>query len=267
MRHMGHNVRFGRYPRTVAVAMSSAIAIGAWAGTGRPALADEGATTQPATTQPASVDPPADGGDRPDRDGQRGRRGPGGFGARRWFGQGVGDIDPTESNQFMSDHAPQYWRWVSNMPEERRRAVEATVATAYATYQRLRPDDPELYKVIVERVEVEDRVFALRMKVRQAQGQSPATARDALAAEVRAQLTKSTELVFKERELRLARLKRMVDQQEKALATDDANRNDLISRRLEQIMSGGGGGGGPFPGGGNFRIDGRGDGGDAGASR
>ncbi len=179
-------------------------------------------------------------------------RSPGGFGGgggamglgRPWFVRPQ-DGDQTEAIKFMSDHAPQYWRWVSGRPDDFQRRIEGVVAAAYATYQRLKPDDPDLYNVIVKRVESEDRIFGLQMQLRNA-----AESRDAVTEKLRSELTVWSDLTLKERRLRLNRLERTVKKEETALAADERthSREEQVNRRLDNILNGGGGPGFGGPG-------------------
>ena len=244
MKRMRHDRRSRRW---WAAATSAAVAVGV-AGATVPAVTSA-ADVDAATTRPAQPAPSAD-----RRDGGRGRpyRQGGGFGfGRRSAGPQASDVDPAEVAAFMSEHAPLYWKAVTNLADDgRREQTQALIATAYATYQRLKPDDPELYDVIVKRIESEDHIFGLRPKARAA---AAGPIREAAVAQLRAELTTWCDLTLKERHLRLARLQRKVDDEKSRLASDDANRQAIIDQRLDRILNGNGGG--PFPGGPPFHGD------------
>jgi hypothetical protein len=220
-------------------------------------------TTQPAP--PPTSSPPA----VPDEFLRRQGRMGGGFGGGPRLFAGRGNQPPTDAERdeamaFMALHAPQYSKTVADLPDDDYRTrVEDMVASAYATYQQLKPNYPALYDVILKRIEVEDRIFGLRMKVRTA---ADDTARAALEKEVHDEVTTWCDLSLRERHLRLERLEKTVQQEKSRLADDDAKRDDLISSRVYSIMhghgGGGGGGGGWFPG----AAVGRGDGGRGGSA-
>ena len=255
---MRSGVRSGRWVWATAGAAAVAIvAVGGHA-LSMAAGADDVDPPATSTTQPA----PPRSSPAPDGYTRRQNHMGGGFGGGPRFFAGRASQPPTDAERdeamaFMAQHAPQYTKTVTGLPDdEYRTRVEDMVASAYATYQQLKPNNPELYSVILKRIEVEDRIFGLRMKVRAAPDE---TAREALENEVHDQVTTWCDLSLRERHLRLERLEKTVQQEKSRLAEDDAKRDDLISSRVYSIMHGhgGSGGGGWFPG----ASVGRGDGG------
>lgn len=195
----------------------------------QPGRADD-STTRPSSPAPAasaSADDP-----QPRHGWLPGR----GDGFRHWGsrpgGPPMSDADRDAALQFMSQHAPVYYKAIAALPDEDRQRTENAVARAYVLYQRIGNDDPDLYGVMTKRIEVEDRIYDLG-------GQARAAPTDAaLRSTLRDQVAQLCELNLKERELRLARLERAVRHEKDLLAADSASREKLIDTRLGRVLAG-----------------------------
>ena len=235
------------YAWAAAAAVATVVGVGVrWPTAIADAVADANADPA-ATTRPSSPDETASPGDvrRYHREGGFG----GGF---RWSGgrlnQPPNDADRAEAMAFMAQNAPRYAQWIIDLPDnDYRTSVENTVATAYASYQQLRPKNQQLYDVILRRIRVEDRIFGLRAEVRKATDDAT---RAKLESDVREQVAAVLELSLQERHLRLERLEQTVQSEKDTLAKDETkkSRSRMIDDRVARIMQGRGGGrgaGGP----------------------
>jgi hypothetical protein len=163
--------------------------------------------------------------------------GHGGAGNHRRAGGRFGAGPPTPEQQeqameFLAQHAPNQANAIKVLPDLERARTEAAIGQAYLNYQRIEADDQELYAVILNRVEVEDRIFGLGGEYRRAKSDA---ARSSVRADLLTQLHAWASVNLKERKLRLDRLKRTVSQAEDKLADDSAHRDRMIDERLNRI--------------------------------
>ena len=161
-------------------------------------------------------------------------------------GNGAGQL-PTSADRadglaFLKLHAPEQYRIIEAMPDDsdQRQVLETFVARAYANYQRIKADDPDLYGVIVTRVEAEDGIVKLSADLRQASDAD----RPAAKQRLREQVAKWFELNLQERKLRLDKLKRTVRAAEDKLNADRAGRDQIINERVGRILKSGNAAGG-----------------------
>ncbi len=221
--------------------LAAATAVGVAAGVGRPPAIADGPPVEAAapSTQPVPSD---DAGPRQGRGGGRGegngrRRGSAGgalAGGRLPPGQAI-EAERGEALKFVSQHAPKLYGALQSLPEgdPYRNNLEAKVTQAYVNYQRLRPDDPALFDVIVKRVESDDLIFGLANQVRHASGE----AKTRLRQELRQQVKVGLAINLQERKLRLARLERTLKREQDQLAADAADTERLVDARLTRLTT------------------------------
>ncbi len=212
------------------------------------------ATTQPV---PSVVEPPSDVNDvtptppvgpgNPSPDDPRGRRRGGLFprAGQRVQGQPLTEKELEDARKFMEQHSPQRLKTLEAMPDgEEKTRIRNGAALAYLNWMRLANTDFELYKVVVQRVDLEDQIFGKFAQMRM----DPTDKQDADKADLKALVAKLVDNGIQERHLRLDRLKAAIDKEATNLAHDESNRPQVVEDRLNAILASDGGGLLPTPG-------------------
>jgi hypothetical protein len=177
---------------------------------------------------------------------------------RRWFqrpgpralqGQ-LTEKEFEDARTFMQQHSPQRLKALEAMPDgEEKTRIRDGAAQAYLNWMRLANTDFPLYAVVEKRVELEDQIFGKYAQLRS----DPPEKQDGDKADLKDLVTKLVDNGIKERELRLQKLKRAVEAEQKSLDYDSANRPKVVDDRFNAILNSDGGGllpnAGPGPGG------------------
>ena len=195
-------------------------------------------------------------GSKPRRIGDRGvdRGVEGGLGNRARFGQrgGGNNVTPAdieEAMKFMKDHSHNRLAAIESMPDSDRKTRFKEISTRnFLSWDSIRLADPELYQVVVKRVELEDNVFGLTVQWHK----DTAEEKPDTQAKLRDEVGKLVDVGIQERQMRLDRLAKTVEDQQKILTTDKGNRDNLVEDRLKSVLgdskglfSGPNNGGGP----------------------
>jgi hypothetical protein len=139
-----------------------------------------------------------------------------------------------EIEAFMKSHSPKRWERVNEIADEQRQqTVRNMFANRYRAMQELKENDPELHKIRLERMPIEDEVFALGWDLSHSKADKP--------DEVRGELRKQVRLLLKsglrERAHRLKQAKkRLAQDEEKLESAVDANMADIADERWPRIL-------------------------------
>jgi hypothetical protein len=248
--------RFARCSAAAAVgaailSMATTTASIGWSQSTRPSDSAAPATTQ--TQQQQEQQQPQQGGDREGRSGYRG------YGDRRFEGRGDGMRPPRmewrrgssipdgrpenfseptadewkEIEAFMKTHSPERLARLEEVgDEQRQQGVRNMFAARYRALEELKQQDPEMYRIRVARMPIEDKVFDLGWKLTHAR---PNEKPDENKAKLRSQLRLLVQSRLEERALRLRHLeKRLADERQK-LKDDEQRLEDLVNSNLSDI--------------------------------
>jgi hypothetical protein len=160
-------------------------------------------------------------------------------------GQPLTEKELEDARKFMEQHSPQRLKTLEAMPDgEEKTRIRNGAALAYLNWMRLANTDFELYKVVVQRVDLEDQIFGKFAQMRM----DPTDKQDADKADLKALVAKLVDNGIQERHLRLDRLKAAIDKEATNLAHDESNRPQVVEDRLNAILASDGGGLLPTPG-------------------
>jgi hypothetical protein len=169
-----------------------------------------------------------------------GRMGPGGFGPGGGGGQGGGggrQPPPTtqeraEAIDFIRQHSPNRASFIERqwLPGPARQRMAVMMINTYRNLQKAKEQDPEVYDLMLKRLELEDKLFERDFRRSLLSGSSDAK------AELRSKALDIVRLSLREREKRIERLERALEVEKKNLAADKANPDALVdghARRME----------------------------------
>jgi hypothetical protein len=106
----------------------------------------------------------------------------------------------------------------------------------YTMLQNLKERDPNLYELKVKQIELEDVIFGLAQELRSTGDEA---AREKLRGKIREQVVLWVDASLQEREQRLEKLKQLLADETKRLEADRNDREAMVERRLERVLSGG----------------------------
>ena len=160
-----------------------------------------------------------------------------GFG--RFRGEFPGRTEWEEISTFMKEHSPARFNVITNLSDVPRKFnLMVVAARAYRNVQRVQGDDPELAKIMVTAIELDDRVFDLVSQYRQARRAGDYSHEAALRQELQGKIGELIDTNLKERKLRVERLARTLKQQQDQLAADERNREQLVQKRVSAFLDG-----------------------------
>jgi hypothetical protein len=173
----------------------------------------------------------ADHADRPDRGPMRGLA-------------GARPVPPTdeewrEIEAFATEFAPNRLSKFNEMRKKDEpgwRVAQTVIAVRFRALDAMREHDPDLYDDRVAQLKLEDRIIGVADAAELGKGgELTPEAREALASDVR----ELVEMNLKEREARLDRLARQLDEQRKKLGEDRSAQGELVERKVKQIEADG----------------------------
>jgi hypothetical protein len=96
-------------------------------------------------------------GDR-DRQAERDRpgfpRGP--FGPRGFWRWRLSPEEWADASKFMKEHSPKRWESYEKLPPEQQDRLQRAISIRWRTLQQLKDSEPEIYKMRIKRIELED---------------------------------------------------------------------------------------------------------------
>jgi hypothetical protein len=162
----------------------------------------------------------------------------GGYGLR-----GRQDLAPTTSewediSAFMKEHSPERFKALSNLPEGRARTSLVALATRnYRNLLRMRNEQPDVAQLMMDRVELEDQIFKLANQLKSAKNQADRQS-DTDKKLLQQKIGELLDMNIKERQLRISKLEKTLQNEQTQLAEDSKNRDELIERRLHVFLDG-----------------------------
>ena len=193
-------------------------------------------TTQPAEVTTGNISARSEPTTRPDR-----FTGPGEGGRRNRLASGMrgdrpdpGTVADWESiNGFMKTHSPNRLQFINGLSDGPLKfGMMKNMVQKSNNLDRLEKDDPELAQIMAKRVGLEDDVFGLATQYRKADAMHA----DAIRTELQGKVADLVDANLNEREMRLARLEKTLEEQRQNLEKDQNQRDRLIADRLRGIM-------------------------------
>jgi hypothetical protein len=152
------------------------------------------------------------------------------------------DQDADAAAPWLKEHSPKRWQVVINMPDDqrpmRKYRLKGTLIRVYKNVQNLQKDDPELAQIVTNRVELEDAVFGLVAQYREAKRAGDTSKQSSFQHDIQQKVVDLVETNIKERKARIARLERTLDQERTKLATDEKGKDQLVEKRLHNLIDG-----------------------------
>ena len=148
------------------------------------------------------------------------------------------DEEWKEIEAFMKKYSPKRLERLSDIgDEQRQQGLRNLFAARYRAMEEMKERDPEIYELRLERMPVEDEVFALGWDLAQDRVDEP-EAREELKKTLRRHLRKLVKSRLRERALRLKQMEQQLDQAQEKLKDDlDEKRVDeAIEANLEDIV-------------------------------
>jgi len=159
------------------------------------------------------------------------------------------DYDKSQAMLYLKAHSPNRYKFIQDLPDgDRKSNVTEVAARRYVRWMQMMKEDQDLFQVVFKRIEVEDQIFGLVSQLRK----DPSENQHAVETKLHDQVASLVDLGIQERQLRLDRLAKTVEDQKNKLAEDRANQANLVEERLNNILAEGknlfpdsGDGGGP----------------------
>lgn len=166
--------------------------------------------------------------------------GPGGVGSRG----GWGEMNKEEWDQyrekvmaFIKENSPKRYDAIEKNANERRE-LRMSMFFKFRGLMMLKDTDPGLYALKVEQIKVEDDEFGLTEQLKDARKDNNTEAIDKIKTQLQQVSSSYVKLRIKERQQRIETLKSIAAREEKELANDQANQEQLVSERVEALMKG-----------------------------
>jgi hypothetical protein len=169
----------------------------------------------------------------------------GGGGGRGGFDRGGFDPNSDEAKQyrealkaFCEKHSPRRWQEIQDRIQAYGRPAGfgriMQMSAKFRELQKLEKEDPELHKIKVGLIEIEDVEYGLITDLKNLDKSDEKRAAD-LRAQLRAQNKKYVDLRLRERAHRLDRLTRLVEDEKRKLADDTRHTDKLADERLADL--------------------------------
>jgi hypothetical protein len=143
----------------------------------------------------------------------------------------------------MRPHAPNFFRRFDRGPADMQWKLHAKrqMVDRYRELQRLEQRDPEQFNREIEQIELEDDIVGLARGVRMAKPEDA----EQRKAELSERVAKVFDLRIQNREARIKRLAKSLEEERAKLETEKKDREAAVKRRTDQIVRGGRTPGGP----------------------
>ena len=228
----------------VMILIAGLMVCGWWA---MPLVADEGRPRKKRECAPATR--PAQHGDMDRPFGPRSRKFKGGrsegvpLSDRPRFGQRMGphgDLDPKQMEEFMEFARKEFPLLYERMKQAREKhprgwgKVAGPLGRQMLHMMQLKRENPELAKTVIDQHRHEMKVADLHRQFRQARTQQE---RDAIASEIRSELTTGFKLRLQRLKLEIAQLEKRLEEAKKSLTEQEQNKSSLIDGHLKKLLS------------------------------
>ncbi len=150
----------------------------------------------------------------------------------------IGDM-PTEEQwreavEFMREYSGNRWGTISG-PAGERPMVRRRIWARYEHLQRLREEDPRLYELRLEQLRLEDQVFGLVNEFHHATSEEQS---GEVRARLRGRIGEWVRHGLDERQRRIDRLQRLLEEERARLEADEKRVDALIDERLNDVLAG-----------------------------
>jgi hypothetical protein len=161
----------------------------------------------------------------------------------RWRHNAAGGMNTTpptdaewkETIAFMQQHAPLRAKLLHNS-DPKRQGARLFIFNHYKALKQLEKDDPQIYNLRVNNMELEDAAFGLLQEWKK---ETDAQKKEALRTELRKKVSALTSNWITERENRIAHLEQSLEREKERLEADKKNLDQKIDERLEHFLKDG----------------------------
>jgi hypothetical protein len=154
------------------------------------------------------------------------------------FGMRAGRIAPPTQQEwdemmaFMEINSPARWRVLSTIPLRPNGVIRRQAINRYRNYLFTVQHFPDIKDLLLERIHLEDDLFALTLDAQSSGDTEIASIRD----KIHGKIAEIVQLDFAERQARIDKLEKLLEQDKNSLAADQASEEKLIDARTDQIM-------------------------------
>jgi hypothetical protein len=138
----------------------------------------------------------------------------------------------------LEEYAPHMWKRLQRMPADGplRTKLQRQMMERARDLQRMQQRDPEQFKNEVEQLQLEDEVADLGRQVIR-RGEPSSTDQDVLRKRLRETIEKLVDVRLRNRQARLQRLAKTLETEKQKLETDQGNRDKLVQRQFDTVVS------------------------------
>ena len=133
---------------------------------------------------------------------------------------------------FMEENAPARWHVLANLQLPDDSPVRLDAIRKWRNFNFTKEHFPAVADQLLRRFQLEDDLFALVMAAQAEGGEQVAQIRD----KVRDKVSQMVQLDFSERQTRIDKLRKMLEEEQSRLARDQASQDKLIDQRTDAIM-------------------------------
>ena len=134
---------------------------------------------------------------------------------------------------FMQTNAPTRWHILATLPLAPNAPVRLDAMRKWRNYVFTRDHFPDVADQLLKRFRLEDDLFALTLDAQSSGEVDSASIRD----RIRSKIAEIVQLDFSERQTRIDKLEKMLDEEKSRLAADQASFDKIINQRTDQIMT------------------------------
>ncbi len=134
---------------------------------------------------------------------------------------------------FMRANSPARWRVLSSLQLRPNAPIRLDAIRRWRNFNFTKDHFPDVADQLVKRVRLEDDLFALTMDAQSSGEADSASIRE----KIRDKIAEIVNLDFSERQTRIDKLEKMLDDEKTRLAADQSSVDKIIDRRTDQIMN------------------------------
>jgi hypothetical protein len=133
---------------------------------------------------------------------------------------------------FLEVNSPARWRVLSTVDLPLNAPVRRDAIRRWRNYNFTREHFPDVADLLIKRIRLEDDLFALTLDAQSSGEMESASIRE----KIRSKIQEIVQLDFSERQTRIDKLQKMLEQEKSKLAADQATEDKIIEQRTNQIM-------------------------------
>lgn len=171
---------------------------------------------------------------RPDRRDRELRQGRGLLGLGGRPRRNFSEEEWKAAETFYRKHSDKWMDVFEKMDGDRHDYWRARIVQRYETIQALEENNPELYAIKVNQLEIEDRIFDAKQRL----GDAPAKSADAekIKRELRQIVAELVKSRVEERKARISRIEKLLAQERKKLAEDERRQDQMVNRQFDALL-------------------------------